>query len=97
MSTNNGHFFNMISIDYTNQSQPSLPTSSPVEGCNDSPFRFRLRKDGKRITRGCAWVAKKMQSIDVHYMDFHPCVRILVVIVNALMEKQDLYFLGIIV
>ena len=54
----------------------------------------RTERESQEVVLGSP---KKMQSIDVHYMDFHPCVRILVVIVNALMEKQDLYFLGIIV
>lgn len=38
-----------------------LPTSPPVENnnCNDSPFRFRLKKNGRNIARDCTWVRNR--------------------------------------
>lgn len=36
------------------------PTASPTfNTCADSPFRFRLRKNGRNISRSCEWVANK--------------------------------------
>ena len=42
------------------------PTASPTESpttsstdCADTPFRFRLTKNGNNISRGCVWVANK--------------------------------------
>ena len=37
---------------------PTAPTPTPPSStsCEDSPFRFRTRKDGKNIFRNCVWV-----------------------------------------
>ena len=35
----------------------SSPTGAP--SCSDTSFRFRLRKNGKMISRGCSWVKNK--------------------------------------
>ena len=35
------------------------PAPAPSSSCVDSPFRFRLRKNGRNISRGCTWVANK--------------------------------------
>ena len=58
VSTNNGYLFNQISMDHDNVSQPT-PSPISTEDCKDSPFRFRLRKNGRNISRGCNWVANK--------------------------------------
>ncbi len=38
------------------------PTSSPTYDCEDSPFRFQVKRDGKFIRRNCAWVFVKPKS-----------------------------------
>jgi hypothetical protein len=38
---------------------PTPPTPTPPTGeieCQDSPFRFKVVKDGKKIARNCLWV-----------------------------------------
>lgn len=42
--------------------QPTAPTPTGGGGgsCEDSPFRFKVKKnDGKTVSRGCDWVANK--------------------------------------
>jgi hypothetical protein len=39
---------------------PSPTPPSPTGGsCEDSPLRFKLKKDGKKIARDCNWVATR--------------------------------------
>jgi hypothetical protein len=41
-------------------SAPSPTPPSPTGGpCEDSPFRFKLEKDGKKIGRNCIWVKNR--------------------------------------
>ena len=51
---------------YTTSSPPtqSLPTPSTLiptgeRSCEDSPFRFKVVKNGNRFTRDCIWVSKR--------------------------------------
>ena len=34
---------------------PMSPTSSPTYDCEDSPLRFKVKKDGELISRTCSW------------------------------------------
>ncbi len=41
---------------------PTAPTPTPPTsnaGCVDSPFRFKVKKDGKFISRDCTWVSNR--------------------------------------
>ena len=55
--------FDQIDI-YTTGSAPTptapTPTApTPTASCQDSPFRFKVIKDGNKITRDCTWVANR--------------------------------------
>ena len=38
---------------------PTPPTPTGGGTCEDSPFRFKVVKDGKKISRDCKWVANR--------------------------------------
>ena len=38
---------------------PTPPTPTVVTSCEDSPFRFKILKDGKKIARDCKWVSNR--------------------------------------
>lgn len=46
-------------IPEIDSSPTASPTASTIEDCNDSPFRFKVWKDGRKITRSCGWVRNR--------------------------------------